>query len=397
MDTSRSKFLGGILLIIGTSIGGGMLALPLSTAEAGFSNSLFFLALCWLVMVIGALLILEVNLRLPPGSNIISMAKSTLGLPGQICAWITYLLMLYTLLSGYIAGGSDVLNNILQHAGVLIPQWLASLIFTTLFGLVVYHGIHAVDFVNRGFMLGKFVVYLILVLIISPHIDVHALTGGKIKAISGSLLILVTSFGFASIVPTLRTYFHDDVKALRRVILAGSLIPLLCYIVWDAVIMGIISRDGDGGLIALASAEHATSGLSNAISAAVQNNIIASCFGFFASICMVTAFLGVSIGLFDFLADGLRLEKKGMQGSVIMTLTFVPPLVVVLFKPGIYLMAMAYAGFCCVILLLLMPALMSWRARTMAENKMQHLVPGGNIVLSGVILAALFLLKMALQ
>ncbi|WP_328287250.1 aromatic amino acid transport family protein, partial [Legionella pneumophila] len=106
----NSKLIGGILLIVGTSIGGGMLALPVSTAEVGFTNSLFFLFFCWLVMTAGALLILEVNLRLPAGSNMISMAKSTLGLPGQVIAWITYLLLLYTLLAAYISGGSDVFS-----------------------------------------------------------------------------------------------------------------------------------------------------------------------------------------------------------------------------------------------------------------------------------------------
>ena len=39
----KSKFIGGLLLIVGTSIGGGMLALPVSTAEAGFFNSIFLL------------------------------------------------------------------------------------------------------------------------------------------------------------------------------------------------------------------------------------------------------------------------------------------------------------------------------------------------------------------
>ena len=87
----NSKLVGGVLLIVGTSIGGGMLALPVSTAAAGITNAIIFLFLCWLIMTTGALLILEVNLRLPAGSNMVSMAKSTLGLPGQIIAWITYL------------------------------------------------------------------------------------------------------------------------------------------------------------------------------------------------------------------------------------------------------------------------------------------------------------------
>ncbi|KTD27934.1 amino acid permease [Legionella maceachernii] len=394
---ANSKFIGGILLIVGTSIGGGMLALPVSTAEVGFTNSIFFLILCWLIMTAGALLILEVNLRLPAGSNMVSMAKTTLGLPGQIIAWIAYLLLLYTLLAAYISGGSDVLNGLLQRANLNLPNWITSLIFTLMFSLVVYGGIRSVDYVNRGLMFGKLGVYLLLVVIISPHIQLTALSGGSMKAVTGSLMVLITSFGFASIVPSLREYFHDDVHSLRKVILLGSLIPLTCYILWDAVIMGVVQREGDNGLIALMTNEHATSGLTNALSTAVNSQWITGFFSFFTSICMVTAFLGVSIGLFDFLADGLALKKTGLQGKSTLALTFIPPLAVVLFNPGIYLHALSYAGICCVILLLLLPALMAWRARKMEPAGGTWIMPGGNLSLLVVLLSALFLLMIAMQ
>ncbi|KTC95123.1 tyrosine-specific transport protein [Legionella feeleii] len=390
-----SKFIGGMLLIVGTSIGGGMLALPVSTAEVGFTNSIFFLIMCWLVMTVGALLILEVNLRLPAGSNMVSMAKFTLGKPGQIIAWITYLFLLYTLLAAYISGGSDVFNGLLQKAHISLPSWLTSLLFTLLFSLVVYAGIRAVDYVNRGLMFGKLGVYLLLVIIISPHVDLSSLRGGSIKAITGSLMILITSFGFASIVPSLREYFNDDVHALRKVILLGSLVPLTCYILWDAVIMGVVQREGSNGLLALMTNDHATSGLTNALSNAVQSQWITGFFGFFTSICMVTAFLGVSIGLFDFLADGLTLKKTGLQGKWTLILTFLPPLAVVLINPGIYLHALSYAGICCVILLLLLPALMTWRARAVDPRGGIQLVPGGNLSLGLVALIAVFLLTLA--
>ena len=89
-------------------------------------------------MTIGALLVLEVNLRLPPGSNMITMAKSTLGLPGQIIAWISYLLLLYSLLSAYIAGGSDIFQAILLNINIKLPNTATSVIYTSLFSLVVY-------------------------------------------------------------------------------------------------------------------------------------------------------------------------------------------------------------------------------------------------------------------
>lgn len=87
----KSRFIGGILLIVGTSIGGGMLALPVANAATGFWQSSLFLLICWAAMTLGALFILEANLYLPPGKHMVSMAASTLGGPGLLIAWLSYL------------------------------------------------------------------------------------------------------------------------------------------------------------------------------------------------------------------------------------------------------------------------------------------------------------------
>src|SRR3990167_3617578 len=107
------KLIGSILLIVGTSIGAGMLALPIATAQLGFMGSLILLFACWFIMTAGAFTILEVNLWLPQNSNLISMARATIGPWGQIIAWVTYLLLLYSLLCAYIAGGSDLFHDLL--------------------------------------------------------------------------------------------------------------------------------------------------------------------------------------------------------------------------------------------------------------------------------------------
>ncbi len=347
-------------------------------------------------MTAGALLILEVNLRLPAGSNMVSMARETLGLPGQIIAWVTYLFLLYTLLAAYISGGSDVLNALLQSAHLNLPTWITSVTYTLIFSLVIYHGIRAVDYVNRGLMIGKLGVYLLLIVIISPHVHPASWQGGSLSAITSSLMILVSSFGFASIVPSLREYFNDDIPALRKVIIYGSLIPLVCYIVWEAVIMGVVERNGSHGLIALMQSDHATSGLTQALSDSLHSSWITAFFSFFTSICMVTALLGVSLGLFDFLADGLKLKKGGFQGKLTLALTFIPPLVVVLINPGIYLKAFNYAGVCCVLLLLLLPVVMAWRGRKKSDNSLIF-IPGGNFALTVIGCTAAILLIVAWQ
>jgi tyrosine-specific transport protein len=385
----KSRFIGGILLIVGTSIGGGMLALPVANAATGFWQSSLFLLLCWAIMTLGALFILEASLYLPPGKHMVSMAASTLGIPGMVIAWLSYIFLLYTLLAAYISGGADVFGNLFSRIGIPINEWQASILFTMLFGLVVYSGIRRVDLLNRGLMFGKLAAYLILVVLITPHIDFTHFQGGHFQYIAGTVMILITSFGFAIIVPNLRDYFNDDIRTLKQVVLIGSLVPLLCYLAWDAVIMGGLSSSGEHGLIALMHDKHPTSTLATTLSDTVKNTFISSLFNFFTSICMLTAFLGVSLCLLSFLADGLNLTKQGKQGLALFLLTFIPPLLIVIYYPAIYLRALSYAGIFCVILLLLLPALMTLYGRKKFSSCYQ--VPGGKsaqwlVISSSVIL-----------
>ena len=355
------RFIGGLLLIIGTSIGGGMLALPVVNAASGFYISVVFLILCWLLMTLGAFYILEVNLYFPSGSNLPSMAYATLGRWGLVVTWVCYLLLMYVLLCAYIAGGSDVLANVCAAIKIHLNDTTSILLFTLIFGAVVYAGIYQVDLLNRILMLLKLLAYGLLVGLIAPSVQLIHLKNMQMQAISASLMILITAFGFAIIVPNLRTYFADDLAQLKKVIWLGSLVPLICYIAWDAVIIGSITNQAS--LANLLSDPHTTSSLSKLLASNLQHPMIIILFNFFTSICMLTAFLGVALCLMSFLSDGLKVSNQWRDKVLLSLLTFGPPLSLVLFYPQIYLQALHYAGYLCVILLLFLPALMALNGR----------------------------------
>lgn len=372
-----SKIIGGILLIVGTSIGGGMLALPVATASSGFINASLLMLACWVAMTFCAFLILEVNLWFPTNSNIISMAKTTLGSVGQFVAWFTYLLLLYSLLAAYIASGSDVLHTLLTKLQLHPPLWLASILVIFLLGSIVYQGINAIDYMNRGFMFIKLGAYILLVALALPHVDFTLLPIGQPHYLLGAVTVVITSFGYATVIPSLRTYFNSDVKKLRLVILIGSLIPLFCYIVWDFVIQAELPSAGKDGLIAMANSGHEVSQLTHALTGLLSNQWVTTCANIFTSICIATSFLGVSLCLADFLSDGLRIEKKGWGNLLIHSLTFLPPLAVILFYPDAFLKGLSYAGIFCVVLLMLLPPLMTWSGRYHKRIAHGYQVMGG--------------------
>lgn len=388
-----SKLIGSVLLIIGTTIGAGMLALPIATAQLGFINSVLLLIACWFVMTAGALLILEVNLWLPQNSNLISMAKATIGPIGQMVAWIAYLLLLYSLLCAYIAGGSDLFHHLLATYGITMTAWQSVILFVMIFGGIVYGGIHVVDHTNRVLMFVKFGVFFLLIMLLAPHINTNQLSQGNFNTMTAAALtVTITSFGYATIIPSLRIYFAGDVRRLKQAIFIGSLIPLFLYIIWDAVIMGIIPLQGDHSLIAILHSNNSTSALVTELTALASGHAITLSTKIFTSICVLTSFLGVALCLTDFLADGLKLEKVGINKFLIHVLTFLPPFLIVLYLPNAFIKALEYAGIYCIVLLVLLPAWMAWCGRYRANLLGEYRLMGGKIVLSLLIIFSLIMI-----
>lgn len=389
----KSKILGGVLLIIGTSLGAGMLALPLVTAAGGYLHSFWLFIAMWLLTVFAAFLLLEVTLWLPEDTNLISMARATLGWPGCSIAWLLYLLLLYSLLSAYISGGSDLLHGILASFHINIPRWLDAIMFTATLGAIVYYDIVAVDWTNRALMIVKMSAYVLLIILIASHVQVQNLWGGHFGLLSSAVMVIVTSFGYSVIIPSLRRYFHSDVNALRLTIILGSLGALLCYLAWDFVVQGSISSYGVAGLIHIALSDHATSELTAALSTQLGNQAISGSVHIFTSVCVTTSFLGVSLCLSDFLTDGMQIRRHGWHRWLVMGVTFLPPLMIVVVYPSAFIAGLRYAGLFCVLLLILMPALMVWSGRYVKRIAKGYQVWGGSILLSCAIFisAALFI------
>ena len=83
---SLKKVISGTSLIAGTTIGAGMLGIPLVTMEAGFFPAACATIGVWIFMVLTGLLYVEVALSLPSGANIFSMSGHYLGMRGKIAA-----------------------------------------------------------------------------------------------------------------------------------------------------------------------------------------------------------------------------------------------------------------------------------------------------------------------
>lgn len=382
-----NRFLGGILLVSGTSIGAGMLALPVISSFAGFLPSFALLAICWFFLFITSLLLLDVNLAFPGEVNLITMAGRTLGLWGKALCWVTYLLLLYSLTAAYIAGSSPLFLQALHWAtGWNAPSWLGPFPLLFIFGLFVYLGTQAVDWVNRLLMFGLIFCYILLVAFLPPHIQTSLIQHSDPTAVLVAVPVMITSYGFHIIIPTLTTYLNHDVKKLRLTLLIGSLIPFVVYAIWEFLILGVVPLQGEHGLVS--AWQNGQTGAAS-LSYILQNRWIttaASTFSFFA---IITSFLGVSLSLSDFLTDGLHMKRFSLGREFACLLTFAPPLIFVLIYQRGFILALQFAGIFVAILLCILPAVMAWKLasyRTWFRRA----------ILMGVILLSLFVIVLDL-
>lgn len=392
----KGSVLGGVLLLAGCCVGAGMLALPVITGIGGFFPSMTMFLLSWLFMTVTAFLLLEANLAIGHHLSLISIAERTLGKMGKIFVWVLFLFLFYSLSIAYISASGSILQSVVMDIlGVDIPIWIGSLFFTGIFGVVVYVGTRPVDYMNRLLMIGLIATYFILVFLGSFHIQSGFWLEKCWKCALIAIPVQIISFGFHNMIPSLAMYLQGDVKRLRLTVLIGSVIPLVVYLIWEAVMLGIIPAQGRAGLLeALDKGQAATQVLREVIGRS-WISLVAQLFALFA---IITSFLAISLSLVDFLADGLKISKVGMGRLILVLLTLLPPFVFALAYPGIFIRALNYAGgFSAVILFGVMPALMVWVIRYKQNIVSARLMPFGRVLLVAVLIVALsiFFLQMA--
>lgn len=383
MMKTSGKLIHGILLIAGTSIGGGMLALPVLTSQVGFFPSLVIYLISWLFMMSTGLLFLEISLWMEKDENIVSMAERTLGKWGKMIAWGLYLFLFYCLTLAYIVGAGNLFTEALSGY-VSLKEWQAQVLFLLLFGPFIYAGTRVVGRFNIFFMLGLGITYVAFVYFGFSHVRSDFLLQADWSKGWMALPITFTAFAYQGIIPTLVDYMKRDVKQTRLAIIVGSFLPLLTYAIWQWLILGIVPIDGPNSLNeAIQLGQNAVQPLKNILNTS-SVYIVGQFFAFFA---LLTSFLGVSLALLDFWADGLKIKKTRRNRVVLCLLIFVPPLFFAFLHPHVFLMALDYAGgFGCALLLGLLPVLMVWSGRYKMKLKGEYTVRGGRFLLVVLVL-----------
>lgn len=394
MKESNAPGLGTLIsatfLVGGTIIGGGMLALPVVTGISGFWPSATLMLVCWLMMTLTALLFMEVSLWMEEGVHVISMTSRILGPAGKWVAWVLYLFICYASLVGYAAGGGVMIADVLDRImNISISNDFGALVFMGLFGTAFYFGNKVVGRINAMLFTAMIASYAGLVGMGINEVKPSLLNYKNWQPAILAIPVILTSFSFQTMVPSLTPYLKRHKNSLRIAIVGGTTIALLVYLVWQWLMLGIVPVEGENGLAeALRLGEPAT----QFVTEHVHGLYLAYVVQFFAFFALVTSFLGMGLGLFDFLSDGLKIEEKGVGKFWLTLLIGLPTLFFATQFERIFLLAFdATGGYGDSILNGLIPVMLVWVGK-------YHLGYGkvsGGLLSSRPVLAAIFIFFLA--
>ena len=382
---AHGRMIGGGLIIAGTSIGAGMLSLPIVSAGLGFGVALLVVIGLWALMTFTSILMLEVHQHAHSKATLHTLAHQFLGVKGQYLAAFAMFFLFYSLCAAYIAGGGSQVSA--QLSDVLakeVHSSVGAVLFTIIVAAIVLIGTHFLDKVNRvlfALMIGVMVLVLVS---LTPNVTGNLLASTPVESglVLTALPVVFTSFGFHGSIPAIVAYLDGDTQKLKMAMYIGSCLPLVIYVLWLLCTLGVVSQSelyGNEELLALI----------DALSATVLGPWLAQFLNLFAELALITSFLGVSLGLFEFIRDTTVGLLKGNRLCVAL-LTYLPPLGFALFYPDGFIMALGYAAIALVILAVFLPVAMVYKSRQVSQEG--YRAAGGNTSLVVCFLAGMIII-----
>lgn len=258
-----NTYRGSIFLIAGSTIGAGMLALPVIAGQVGLVPALILYGLIWFYMLSSGLLLFEAlswtpkKTRSDPQTQFLNSVALTLG-PVFVKIVILLFMGLFTcLMIAYLDKGGALLwsycvlllEKVAPHTTLLNQTpFVGTCLLTGITIFVLCHSHKMIDYSNR---IGVYVLvgsFMILICLCLTHIDTSYFSYTDFKPLAFVIPYLITSFGFHNMLPTIAEYTGNFSKRTVKAIIMGSSIPLVIYSIWTFCMLGLIPPIGPNSL-----------------------------------------------------------------------------------------------------------------------------------------------------
>ena len=366
----KSKFFPALAVLIGTAIGAGFLGIPYVIGKSGFLPGIIYLFLIAIFMLIIKLYLGEISLRTKGNHQLTGYAERYLGKPGKWLMFFAMIFGIYSALIAYLIAEGQTLSYVIS--GTQNYSFIFSILFFILMAFLTSIGLRALKKYEKIAMIFVIAFILLIFFFFISGVKPENLTYINKENIFMPFGLILFSFLAFSAMPEVERILHGQEKLMKKVILAGVLIPLIIYFIFTLVVVGNL---GNG----------------------VQEIAVLSLGRFFsllAVLTMFTAFFALSIAIRDMFRFDFNLGRtKGWLLAIIIPLIFF--LLIYFFKFASFIQLLSLSGIVSGGLTGILILLMNKKAKQEGNRKPEYIIKISWPII--IILSAIFILAVILE
>lgn len=347
-----------ICLVSGTTIGASILVLPLTLCNLGTLPSVFLILFIWFFMYISSLFGVEVNLRAGKGLSLGKLGRFYNSKIASYIGIISFITLIYSLLSAYLYGAASILSS------VFIDQFdwnftFGNIIFlyASLLFFLLMNKIRLILQINKFFVFTVFAIFIVLVSNFLCKIKFNLLLPEngviQMRSWTEAIPVLSTAFGFQAILHTLTNFCNKDPILIKRSIFWGSFFPAFFYIIWTLSTSSLIYFYNPNDYQRLLSKTAEAGEFIQILAQAGSWSFLKILVKIISIVAIIKSSIGVSLGLLEVwhdLLDNERFSHLKFRKIFSVILTIIPPLLIAIFIPHLFLKALKFGGMFAIII-----------------------------------------------
>jgi len=374
---ARNRFWIAICTLIGTIVGAGILGIPYVVAKSGFLVGLVIIVVIGLAFLLLNLFAGEIVLRTKKQYQLTGYAGKYLGKWGKRLMTVSMLVGIYGALIAYLIGEGEALFAIFGFGSPLIY----TLIFFVVASFITYRGIKTAGAAELIIISLLFLVVILIGVLSFGQINYSNLTTYDFSNLLFPYGVILFAFIGTAAIPELQEELVSEKKKMKKAIILGSVIPIILYVLFAMIIIGII---GLNNFEVLAPNQRIAT-----VALSIYTNPLLGLFAnLLAVLAMFSSFLTLGIALAEIYEYDYKFSKRK---SFFLMLSL--PLLVALFKLTTFITVLGITGALAGGLDGILVVLSYWRCKKLGDRKPEyslgkHWVLGSLLILmfvSGII------------
>lgn len=335
------------LLVAGTAIGAGLIALPLMSANFGVEISLAIIIFMIFIAYQSSMMTIDLNELNGKSNSIVEMSKKMSGNRAFFICLTSFYMLSISLLTAYFSSITDSVKIFFT-----IDNSLAVVPFCGL-GLFIILCLRSKVFAR----LNSFLVITLLAVIALSLAKIHATRAFEFPIVTCSksevfafLPVIFTSFGVQNICPYIYNYLNKDRKKVNKAFLIGIIIPAIIYVIWIAFVFeNILSRDVT--FFEKLQLHQVSAGELVKFLCESSNSLFMDiAFKALSLLAIITSAIGIGLGLQKSIQETITPSGK-LSGAIIC----IVPIVIALLIPNAFITVLSFGGIIATVFVIFMP------------------------------------------